>query len=154
MKTLATRSLLVVLLALGAGACNELVDTTALPPIDGYTSWYRVDSTGRVPGHGDTYRIIYANDVAHAFGHAGSYQEGSVLVKEIRYLDDTGLPGDIRYIAVMRKLAEAPPGGELQGGWQFTRFQALGDDEIQGTTCWNQCHVQAPLDGTWFDYGQ
>ena len=142
-----------ICLALCSG-CPPTVDTSDLPSLDGYEDWYRVDSTGAVPGHGDSYRIIYANDTARAFPHAGRYQAGTVIVKEIRDTADDGGPGDLRYLGVMRKLGSAPPGGEIQGGWQFTIFGELGDDEKQGSTCWDRCHIQAPIDGAWFDYGQ
>ncbi len=150
-KSLATAA---VALAFLSSGCSEVVDTSGLPAIDDYESWYRVDSTGVIPGHGDTYRIIYANDVARQYGHAGAYALGAVIVKEIRSKDGDG-PGELRYIAVMRKLAEAPPGGELQGGWLFTQFGQLGDDEkFHPETCWGRCHVQAPVDGAWLDYGE
>ncbi len=144
-----------VVLAWLLGGCGlDVVDTAGLPAIDEYESWYRVDSTGFIPGHGDTYRIIYVNDVARQYAHAGPYPLGSVLVKEIRALVDDGA-GDIRYLAVMRKLVEAPPGGELQGGWLFTSFGQFGDDEKHDPqTCWDRCHVQAPVDGAWLDYGE
>lgn len=135
-------------------ACGgEVVDTTGVPALYGYEGWHRVDSTGPVAGHGDSYRIIYANDAAREYGHAGSYRIGSILVKEIRELQG-GLPGDVKYYAVMRKLREAPPGGKLEGGWLFTMLTDLDGDETQGVTCWHECHAQAPVDGAWFDYGQ
>lgn len=140
--------------ALALIGCQPTVDTTGLDPLTGYDQWYRVDVTGPIPGHGDSYRIIYANPVARSFGHAGRYPPGSVMVKEIRDIDETGEPGALRYLAVMRKLEQAPPGGELQGGWQFTMLGQLGDDETQGFTCWRRCHIQAPIDGAWLDYGQ
>lgn len=151
-KRAASVALGVICLALSSG-CPQTVDTSGLQPLDGYEDWYRLDSTGEVPGHGDSYRIIYANDIARSFAHAGRYPSGTVIVKEIRDMTEDGGPGDLRYLGVMRKLGIAPPGGEIQGGWQFTIFGELGDAEKQGATCWNRCHIQAPIDGAWFDYG-
>ncbi|MGE3545161.1 MAG: DUF692 family multinuclear iron-containing protein [Kofleriaceae bacterium] len=65
----------------------------------------RIDATGPAPGHGDTYRIIYANEVAAdpTWDLYLGYREGSVVVKEVR--DDVdGQPGDLRYLAVMRRI--------------------------------------------------
>lgn len=135
-------------------ACGTTtVDPSGLAPLDGYTGWDGFETQGPVPGHGDTYRIIYANDPARLYGHAGLYAEGSVLVKEIRDNDD-GSPGDLRYIAIMRKLREAPADAELHGGWLFTMASELGAEETYDASCWERCHVQAPVDGAWFDYGR
>lgn len=131
------------------------VDTSSLEPLDGYADWHRVDNTGEVPGHGDSYRIIYVNDVARRYAHAGQYAVGSVIVKEIR-ADDDGLPGDLSYVAIMRKLApagEQADGFDLEGGWLFTHTGEVGETELQGVSCWGDCHVQAPYDGAWIDYG-
>lgn len=136
------------------GACSTAVDSAELEPLTGYTEWHRIDSTGPVPGHGDTYRIIYVNDIARTYSHAGPYPIGSIVVKEIRDLADDGSPGDLRYLGVMRKLDQAPSGVELEGGWLFTMADELGDTEVQPSSCWGPCHIQAPIDGAWFDYGR
>ena len=144
---------------LGAILCAMIgcapVDVSNLEPLDGYDQWYRIDSTERVPGHGDTYRIIYANDVARGYTHEYAYPVGSVIVKEIRDNND-GEPGDLRYLGVMRKLTadQVPDGAKLEGGWLFTILDQLGADESQSPTCWENCHVQAPIDGAWLDYGE
>lgn len=134
--------------------CIETVDVSGEAPIDDYESWYRVDVWGNIPGHGESYRVIYANDAARQYAHVGQYPVGSVLVKEVRELVGEDQPGDLRYLAVMRKLNTAPPGGRLEGGWQFTNVSSLGADEKQGFTCYERCHVQAPIAGAWLDYGQ
>ena len=54
----------------------------------------------------------------------------------------------------MRRLDDAPDGGEIEGGWLFTMASDIDDDETQGVTCWKQCHVAAPYSGAWFDYGE
>lgn len=151
---------MVVILAILAtlGGCRgDVVDTSDLPPLTGYTEWHRVDSTGPIAGHGDTYRVIYANERAREYGGAGRYRPGTVLVKEIRQNLD-GEPGDIIYFSVMRKLDPASPGVTpgviIEGGWLFTIFDQLGDEEQYGPSCWGSCHVQAPIDGAWFDYGR
>ena len=139
-------------LALVASAGCTVVDTSELPSIDRYVDWYSIETTGAVPGHGDTYRIMYVNDIARSYPHAGDYPLGSVIVKEMLDNDD-GNPGSLRYLAIMRRLEEAPEGGKIEGGWLFTRSSELGADEIQGFTCWKKCHVQAPYAGAWFAHG-
>jgi hypothetical protein len=54
----------------------------------------------------------------------------------------------------MRKLAEAPPGGELDEGWLFTYLgEDIRSDEEYRATCWSSCHAAAPYDGLFLDYG-
>jgi hypothetical protein len=138
--------------AISLGAGCTVVDTSDLDPIDDYTTWFSIETSGKLPGHGDTVRVMYINDTARSYPHTGEYPLGSVIVKEVRENDD-GNPGPLNYLAIMRRLDEAPPSGTLEGGWLFTRSSELGADEIQGFTCWKKCHVQAPYVGTWFDYG-
>lgn len=138
-------------LAMAAG-CGETVDTSGLAPIDGYESWYRVDVTGDIPGHLDTYRIIYVNDIARDYAHVGDYPLGSVIVKEIREKDGAD-SGAIKYIALMRRLTEEESPAELDQGWLFTTANSPGEQESRVGSCWANCHAQAPYRGTWFDYG-
>ena len=163
----------------GALACggSKVVEPDPVPA--DYTSWSRVETSAPVPGHGDTYRIIYTNAIAELRGvpifdpppdpDAGpgdidtefNYQPGSIIVKEVHALDGDQ-PGPIDYIAVMRKLEEAPSGAELfessdysNGGWLFTYLaEDIDSDEEFRSSCWNECHVAAPIDGTFLDYGQ
>ena len=135
-------------LALAAVLCaacgGEVVDA---PPLGDYTAWFRVDTYGPAPGHGDSYRIIYANDVARTEGPTA---KDAVLVKEIH--DDVDhQPGALRYVAIMRKL-RAGPAPDDEGGWLFTRADTAGAEETHDDSCWNRCHVQAPLAGVWLDY--
>lgn len=146
------RAALILALAVGLASGCTVVDTSELAPLDGYTDWYSIETGGAIPGHGDTVRVIYVNDTARGYPHTGEYPIGSVIVKEVRESDD-GNPGDLNYLAIMRRLDEAPSGGTIEGGWLFTRASALGGDEVQGFTCWNKCHVQAPYPGVWLDYG-
>jgi hypothetical protein len=141
-------------LALGAGLAGcgaPVVEPEPIP--DDYVDWYRVDATGRVAGHGDSYRIIYVNEVGTGFPGSGRYGEGTVIVKEIRDRDGDE-PGALRYLAVMRKLAEPPDGGELQGGWLFTYLGSIDSAEENRPSCWDRCHQAAPIDGAFLDYGQ
>jgi len=143
-------------------ACVSEADLDALDArysIDGYDTdptWYKTEVAGTAPGHGDSFRVIYANDIARSYGHFGEYPEGSLLVKDIFALDGEG-PGELDYTAVMRKIAPddaAAAGIELEGGWLFTfTDEARGDGEYLINLCWGQCHVQAPIDGAWYDYG-
>jgi hypothetical protein len=143
--------------ALGLGvavlaACGgSEVDVDPIPA-DYAETWYRVDATGALPGHGDSYRVIYANDVLHAWNGGGPVPVGAIALKEVRDVDGDG-PGDVRYISAMRKLDEAPPGGALDDGWLFTY---LGDDvagaEERRASCWDTCHAAAPYDGLFLRY--
>ena len=127
-------------------ACAEDVSP---PPLGDYTTWLRVDTHGDAPGHGESYRIIYVNDVART---AGPTAKDAVLVKEI-HDDAGGAPGALRYVAIMRKL-RAGPSPDDEGGWLFTRAATPGGAEVHSELCWNRCHAQAPLAGVWLDYTQ
>ncbi|MGE3453901.1 MAG: cytochrome P460 family protein [Kofleriaceae bacterium] len=136
--------------ALLLGACGESADPE---PIGDYTAWKRIDATGPAPGHGDTYRIIYVNEVAAdpTWDLYLGYREGSVVVKEVR--DDVeGEPGDLRYLAVMRRIGTITTAQEDQGGWLYTQTSSASGDETQFDFCWNRCHAAAPYNGAWYDY--
>jgi hypothetical protein len=133
-----------------AVACKESVSPE---PIGDYTTWKRIDVTGAAPGHGDTYRVIYINSVAAnptADLRLG-FPLGSVIVKEIRK-NDNGEPGDINYIAMMRKVESPSTALADEGGWLFTQSKVPGGPETYTNLCWNRCHVAAPYNGAWYDY--
>jgi hypothetical protein len=163
-----------VMAALLLAACGEgtVIEVTSVPA--DYTDWYRVDATGSVPGHGDSYRIIRANQLARLRGVvlvdsigrelvSPTYPVGSVLIKEVRALDPGDQPGALRYTAIMRKLnvEQAPEGAEIHQvtevrghGWLFTYL--AGDvtaPEEYRPSCWRSCHQAAPIDGAFLDYG-
>ncbi len=143
-----------ILLTLMMSACT--VDTEGLPAIADYRDWNSIETRGELPAHGDSVRVIFANDIARTYTGAGLYPVGTVLVKEVRDYGPGDAPGDLRYLAVMRKLgdeAPMPDGGDIEGGWLFTTLDELGQEERAGITCWNSCHAQGPVDGAWFDYG-
>jgi hypothetical protein len=166
---------LVRLLPLLALACSSgtVVDVEPVPA--DYTDWYRIDVTGEVPGHGDTYRIIYANDDARLFGqtivvdrpsgpsllHYDDYPNGSIIVKEIHERDGDQ-PGDLKYIGVMRMLGsgDTPSGADLKslsgtGGWLFTYLaDGIDSDEEYRSSCWDECHVSSPYGGPFYNYGE
>lgn len=132
--------------------CSEAVD---LDPPGDYTTWKRFDVTGEAPGHGDTYRIIYANDVASDPSsqlYIG-YPLGSIIVKEI-YDNDDGQPGAMRYVAIMRRNQPVVTVLEKQGGWLFSQSSEPNGAETHTDRCWNRCHVAAPFNGAWYDYRQ
>lgn len=133
-----------VLLGAGLVACAEIVDA---PELGDYTAWHRVDTYGDVPGHGDSYRVIYVNDIART---QGTTARDSVIVKEIRDNND-GAPGDLRYLAIMRKLTAGPSPAD-EGGWLFTQTDTPGGPEEHLDLCWARCHAQAPFAGVWLDY--
>ena len=144
----------VLVLATMASCGGDAIDTTGLKDnIIDYQDWYRITVRGDVPGHFNTYRVIYANSFARDYQGAGDYPLGSVIIKEIYDLEDQQ-PTDLNYIAVMRRLDEATAPAELDEGWLFTDLRdGISGKETRETTCWKKCHRQAPYRGTWFDYG-
>jgi Cytochrome P460 len=133
-------------------------------PLGDYRSWKRIDTYGEIPGHSDSYRIIYVNDLALGYA-GGSYPEGSVVVKEIRKRDGATPPGpgDLDYLAIMRRIGPAPRGLDDEAGWLFTQISQARDDGTAGaeageekyrSLCWNRCHVAAPYAGAFLDYGK
>jgi len=159
----------IALLLLAAGACSSSTVVDVEPVPADYTDWYRLDATGAVPGHGDSYRIIYANDVARTFGtiiddeYVYRYPQGSIIVKEVHELDGDQ-PGAIKYLGVMRMLNfdEVPSGAELgkasdkgSYGWLFTYLaDDIDSDEEYRASCWDECHVASPYGGAFYDYGE
>lgn len=137
--------LLVVIFA----ACKEPIDDRIT---EDYTAWKRIDVTGKAPGHGETYRIIYINDIAadptQDFDLGA--QPGAIIVKEIRD-EVAGEAGDLRYVAIMRRLERASI-SEAEGGWLFSRASTPGGSEVHQDLCWARCHVAAPYNGAWYDY--
>lgn len=136
--------------ALLAAACGTAV---APEPTGDYTSWpVRLETYGPAPGHGDTYRVIYANDL---LAGSGPLNLGAVAVKEV-YERDGDQPGALRYVAIMRKQHEGVRQVD-DGGWLFTTVAGLpvdGGEETPSSACWDRCHRQAPLAGTWIDYAR
>jgi len=148
----------VVLAALVAitGAVAGCGDAVQPDPIGDYTAWYKVETWGNVPGHGDSYRIIYANDVARTY-RGGQYPEGTILVKEVydrAGTADAPAPGKLQYVAIMRRLGAAPEAYTDEGGWLFTATDKPGGDETHYGYCWNACHAAAPYSGAWLDYSR
>jgi len=119
------------------------------PELGDYSTWYRIETMGEVPGHGDSYRLIFVNDIARM---RGTSERDAVLVKEVRD-NVNGAPGDLRVIEIMRKVrAGTDPADD--GGWLFTAAASAGGSETHQDFCWARCHVQAPFAGAWFDYTQ
>ncbi len=142
------RSALVVAVLLAG--CAESVSPE---PLGDYTAWKRLDVIGEAPGHGDTYRIIYANDIASdpASTLYHGYPEGSVIVKEI-YENDGDRPGALKYVAIMRRLGVVTTALVDQGGWLFSQSSKPNGAETHTDRCWDRCHVAAPFNGAWYDY--
>jgi hypothetical protein len=133
-------------------ACGVEIDPSEHASIDGYQQWQRqVTVLGNAPGHSNSYRIIYVNDIAAgAADLTGGYPDGSVIVKEIFDLVDGNRPGDLRYLGIMRR--EGAFAGALQdeGGWLYT--DQRDGVETYYAFCWARCHVAAPYNGAWYDY--
>jgi hypothetical protein len=136
--------------AVALAACGTEIDPAGLPSIEGYTAWPHFEQANDIPGHPESVRVIYKNEVAASYPHGGRYPIGTVILKEIFDRNDDGSKGGLRYIAVMRKLGDDSdqPTNE---GWLFTYKD--GDSETQLDLCWHTCHRAGPYDGAWFDYG-
>jgi hypothetical protein len=153
MKSLVGVTVLVVTIG-----CGDAVDVSGLSPIGEYDTWSKIEVVGPVPGHGDSYRIIYANESARGYAGSGEYPNGAVIVKEVRKRNGNA-PGNLEYLAIMRRLDDVPPGGTLHslttlpGGWLFTETPTLSEQENYFPLCWEKCHVQAPYNGLFFNYG-
>ncbi len=134
--------------------CGQSIDPEKFPSLADYQSWPVIQTTGRLPAHQDTIRLIYTNEVALTYPGVGWFRPGAVIVKDVFERRGDGSRGDLRYVAIMRKLDEAltPAGIELEQGWLFTIASEVGKTERTGT-CWWSCHVQAPYDGAWLNYG-
>ncbi len=142
----------VVAAAAALVACAEPVTPE---PLGDYTTWARLEVQGPAPGHGDTYRIIFANSTATdpAQDFREGYADGAILVKEIRDPGGgaDGADGALRYIAIMRRM---PFESEVadDGGWLFTQADEPGGAETRPSYCWRRCHAAAPYAGAWYDY--
>jgi cytochrome P460 len=137
-------------LVIALAACSQPVDPE---PLGDYTAWKRIDITGDAPGHSNSYRMVYVNPIAAdpSASFRLGYPEGSIIVKEIHELVD-GAPGDLRYVAIMRRLGPVTRALEAQGGWLFSQSATPNGAEKHSDTCWNRCHVAAPYNGAWYDY--
>jgi hypothetical protein len=143
------RRALVTLVLLAACSGGETLDTTGLPSAENYQTWRLYVWKGQVPGHGDSWRYVYVNDVGRTYGGGGTYTPGTVLVKEVREPREGGA---LRSVDIMRKLGADQAEHDVDQGWLFSTRS--GDDETaHGGSCWQTCHQVAPLDGTFFDYG-
>lgn len=151
-----------LLVATAPGCLVEEVDTSSLTSVDGYETWFRLDVAGDLPGHGESYRVIYVDDVARSYPHAGRYPVGTTIVKEVRaleHVEGAPVPGDIKYTAVMRKVTmdddgDGGTGLPIDGGWLFTELTDTPGTEKQLDLCWASCHRQGGWDGAFVDYGQ
>ena len=144
------------LLTLSA-ACSEDVDPESLSvSILDYETWDKMEPLlGPVPGHGESYRLVYRNELARSYTGAGEYPLGSAVVKEIYALGGQGEPGKLRYKAVMRRMdsgADENQGLPITGGWLFTQIDS-GTEEFQRDLCWDSCHKSAPFLGAFLDHG-
>ena len=163
-----------MLLVVVAGACSEGTVVEVEPVPADYADWFRIEAAGPVPGHGDSHRIIYANDLALLRGQTvrsptnpdqllryDTYPVGTIIVKEVHERDGDQ-PGGLRYIGVMRMLdqSDVPSGAELHKltggiGWLFTYLSdGIDGSEEYRSSCWDECHVAAPIDGAFYDFGQ
>lgn len=144
------------MIVLGTTGC--LSKAVSPDPTGDYTQWTKkIVATGELPGHwGDTYRIIFANEIATKYA-GGAYPDGTILVKEIHDLDlvnGVPAPGALQYVAIMRRLGPQPAGFSDEGGWLFTYTDTPQGPESEYDPCWATCHRAAPFAGAWFDYSK
>lgn len=130
--------------------CAEEVDYT-LPD---YESWGApTEVCGFAPGHGNSCRRIFVNDVARGawdYTAGPGYPMGSHIIKEIRANND-GVAGDLSYYAIMVRDQEITSALEDEGGWTFVYLKP-GDAPVYRSLCWGRCHVAAPFNGAFYDY--
>lgn len=144
---------LFALLVILSACADEQAD---VPALGDYTQWKRIDTYGNAPGHGDTYRIIYANDIAEKYlmpqpqSPERGYADGTVFVKEVYDREGDG-PGSLRVIEIMRRIGSST-GDQI--GWVFTAASTPGGSETVRDFCWRRCHQAAPFDGAWLDYSK
>jgi hypothetical protein len=140
-----------LLVALTSACASEVADVEA--PGD-YTAWSaKIITYGDTPGHGDTYRVIYINDIGASGAPA---PQNTVVVKEVYNRDDRNgepAPGSLRVIELMRRTGD-PNGSPPDRGWLFTAASEPNGEETVGEFCWRRCHQAAPKDGAWFDYSK
>lgn len=135
---------IVLFVAVLAACADEVADVA---PLGDYTTWEKRETMGSTPGHGDTFRIIYANDIATTYAQGFGYPEGTTLVKEVYERKD----GPLRIIEIMRR--EGPHTLDGEGGWVFTDAATPNGEETRKENfCWRRCHQAAPFEGAWFDY--
>jgi Cytochrome P460 len=136
----------VVLLVSLIACASEPVD---VEPVGDYTAWKRIDTWGEAPGHGDTYRITYVNDIATTYALSG-YPAGSTIIKEVYNRVGDG-PGTLRVVELMRSTGSLE---DDDGGWVFTAASTPTATETAQEFCWRRCHAAAPFQGAWFDYSK
>ena len=142
------------LLGCGGTAIDPVAD--GLPPITDYQSWQLAATVAQsVAGLGDSVRLIFANPVARDYSHSGRYPIGTVLVKEVRARHQDGSAGDLRYLAIMRKVGDdAELDAPVDEGWVYSTASSATGGESSSGACFATCHRQATHDGVWLDYGQ
>ena len=141
------RYLIAIICMLG---CAESVE---VDPVGDYQSWPRsVEVRGNAPGHSNSIRVIYANDIAaNAPSLYLGYPEGSIFVKEV-WEDEDGERGALRYLALMRRIGPVTTALQDEGGWLYTETDGPDGPEQYFNFCWNRCHVVAPYNGAFYDY--
>ncbi|HKA88783.1 MAG TPA: cytochrome P460 family protein [Haliangiales bacterium] len=118
--------------------------------IAGYESWFSVDFTGDVPGHGDTFREVYVNPIGRSYPGGGQYPIGTILVKEV-FRDAAHT--DLSVIEIQRYVGNRNVNAPVDGGWVFTSKKSAADGETYHRTCW-ECHRQATYGGSFYAFGE
>jgi hypothetical protein len=133
-------------------SCATEIDVKDVASIAGYREWKSVSSADAIPGHGDTFRVTYYNDIAEAYPHGGRYAVGTIFVKDIHAKTSDGGQGGLKYTAVMRKVGKDAPGDlPTDNEWLFTVVDGLSENH--SSACYSTCHKQGPYDSAWRDYG-
>lgn len=135
-------------------SCKEKQEHFAIPD---YKNWKRAVAgvlVTPIPGHGETYRIIYANDIAYqskvvrdTSGQRVRMNEGSVVVKEVYdKQEDVGykIPG----LFIMIKESSDP---DAINGWvYYMKKPGMEPVEVKWRMCVG-CHEAANEKHPYFD---
>lgn len=135
-------------------SCKEKEELFNIPD---YKKWKRaVDGvlTTPIPGHGETYRIIYANDMAYqskvvrdSSGQRVQMNEGSVVVKEV-YDKQSDVGYKIPGLFIMIKESSDP---DAINGWVYYMKKPGKDPvEVKWRMCVG-CHEAANEKHPYFD---
>lgn len=144
-------------LVLLAGCAADTLDERVTDRYWDDPSWVCHETRGDTPGHGDTIRVICANETARQYAGSYDFPPGSLLVKEV-YARRADQRGDLDVIEIMRRNDEPLEPGEHYArrfGWVFTTTsERNGEETDRSDFCWRRCHANAPVAGAWFDYSQ
>jgi hypothetical protein len=135
-------------------SCKDKTEHFTIPDYKGWKRPYDQVLDAQIPGHGATFRLIYANEIAfnskivkESSGSRVSMDDGSMIVKEVYdKREDIGSKTPALYIMV--KESKDP---DADNGWVYY-VKKPGQDtvEVKGRMCAG-CHVAANEKHPYFD---